>query len=90
MPATKSKKNPLYVVTNKGQDVQEATGFFDAIIKRFNLGPAIGLIETIIKEMLGLVTNFAMFSLVKEMIDQWLEQLINLVMQIQGMSSKKA
>lgn len=72
------KKNPLYVVTNEGSIVEEATGLFDALVKRFNLGPVIGLIETIIKEMALLVTNYQMFTLFKEWLDQWIHWLMGL------------
>lgn len=74
MSASK-KKNPLYVVTEKGSVVEEASGLFDALIKRFSLGPVIGLFETIFKELLSLVTNYQMFTLVKAWLDQWVEQL---------------
>lgn len=71
----KTKRNPLYVVTNEGKTVEEAFGFFDALIKRFSLGPVIGLIETILKEMAGLVTNYQMFALVKAWLDEWVNWL---------------
>jgi hypothetical protein len=75
----KTKRNPLYVVTNEGKTVEEAFGFFDAMIKRFSLGPVIGLLETILKEMTGLVTNFQMFALFKAWLDEWVNWLSGLV-----------
>jgi hypothetical protein len=74
----KKKTNPLYVVTNEGSVVEEAHGFIDAWIKRLNLGPVIGLLETIMRELLSLVTNFQMLSLVKEWFDQWVNFLTKL------------
>lgn len=66
-------KNPLYVV--KGKDVLEANSLFDLIVKKFNLGPMIRILQNIFQILLEQVENFAMFKAVKGFIDQIVEQI---------------
>lgn len=76
------KTNPLYVVTNKGQDVQEAQGLFDALIKKFHLRPFIDLFSDLwlelIEQLMQMVNNYSMFLIVKTMIDEWVEKFVEL------------
>ena len=44
-----SKKNPLYVVTNEGKDVETAESLWDAMVKKFNLQPAIDLLMMMVE-----------------------------------------
>lgn len=69
-------KNPLYVV--KGKDVLEANSFFDLMIKKFNLGPAINILQNIFHLLLEQVENFAMFKAIKEFMDQMLQKIQDL------------
>lgn len=66
-------KNPLYVV--KGKDVLEANSLFDLVVKKFNLGPMIRILQNIFQILLEQVENFAMFKVVKGFIDQIAEQI---------------
>lgn len=76
------KTNPLYVVTNKGQDVQEAQSLFDALVKKFHLQPFVDLFMEVwmqlIEQLSEMVTNYSMFMIVKAMIDEWVEKLMEL------------
>lgn len=76
------KTNPLYVVTNKGQDVQEAQGLFDALVKKFHLQPFVDLFMDLwmqlVEQLSQMVTNYSMFLVVKAFIDEWVEKLIEL------------
>lgn len=76
------KTNPLYVVTNKGQDVQEAQGFFDALVKKFHLQPFVDLLmelwTQLVEQLSEMVTNYSMFLVVKAFIDEWVEKLFEL------------
>lgn len=65
-------KNPLYVV--KGKDVLEASSILDMVIKKFNLAPAIQLMQNIFHMLLEQVENFAMFKVIKEFLDQMLQK----------------
>lgn len=76
--STKSK-NPLYVVTNKGQDVEEAENFLDAIVKKLGLEPVISILEGILQEMLQQVSSYAFFMVLKAYIDQLVETLEKLI-----------
>ena len=70
---TRKSKNPLYVVTNKGQDVEQAENWLDALIKRLGLEETIKTIEGLLGIMLEMVKSYAFFQVV----NQWLDQLIN-------------
>ena len=76
------KTNPLYVVTNKGQDVQEAQGLFDALVKKFHLQPFVDLFmelwTQLMEQLSEMVTNYSMFLVVKAFIDEWVEKLFEL------------
>lgn len=69
-------KNPLYVV--KGKDVLEASSMFDLVIKKLNLEPAINILKSLFHLLLEQVQNFAMFEVVKKMIDDVLAQILEL------------
>lgn len=66
-------KNPLYVV--KGKDVLEANSLFDMVVKKFNLAPMIRILQNIFQILLEQVQNFAMFKVVKGLIDQITQQI---------------
>jgi hypothetical protein len=66
------RKNPLYVVTNQGKVVEQATGPFDAMIKRFGLEPALKIINNLMEMLLAQVNSFP--ALVA--FNNWLEQTI--------------
>ncbi|MBK25304.1 MAG: hypothetical protein CME70_15020 [Halobacteriovorax sp.] len=72
-------KNPLYVVTNKGQDVEEAQNFFDALVKKLGLEPVLSILEGILQELLQQVSSFAIFLVVKAYIDQLVDTLEKLI-----------
>jgi len=56
----KSKKNnPLYVVTNDGKDVEQADSVWDAVVKKFNLQPAIDLIWTLLELLAKQINSYA-------------------------------
>ena len=76
------KKNPLYVVTNKGKDVEEAVGFFDALVKRLGLEGGVMLLEGLIQDLLRQVTNYGTFLAVKNFIDTLLEKIEALIKKI--------
>lgn len=54
-----AKKNPLYVVTQKGGVVEEATGYLDALIKKLGLTPLIELMQSLFQMLMENVTNYA-------------------------------
>lgn len=66
---TKKAKNPLYVVTDKGNVVQEAANRFDAMIKKFNLTPVIEVINMLIEWLLEQVRDYPTFMAIKKFID---------------------
>ena len=53
------KKNPLYVVTNDGKDVEQADSIWDAIVKRFNLQPLVDLLWTLLELMAKQINSYA-------------------------------
>lgn len=53
------KKNPLYVVTNNGKDVEQADSMWDAVVKKFNLQPAIDLLWTLLELLAKQINSYA-------------------------------
>lgn len=66
----KKNKNPLYVVTNRGQDVQEAENLIDALIKKLGLEETIKTLEGLLGMMLEMVKSYAFFQVVQQWVDQ--------------------
>ena len=56
---TTNKKNPLYVVTNNGKDVEQAESIWDAVVKKFNLQPAIDLLWTLLEIIAKQINSYA-------------------------------
>jgi hypothetical protein len=67
-------KNPLYVV--KGQNVEEAQGLFDMLIKKLELEPVVKFLSQIIQMLLEQVKSYPMFLVVKNLIDQLMQSVI--------------
>lgn len=82
MSKDSKKKNPLFVVTNNGQDVEEASGLFDAFIKKFGLAPVLEFLENIFQMILAQVSSYPMLVAFQKFLDEFiirLEQLIKVV-----------
>ncbi len=81
MNRKRATKNPLYVVkdTKKGSVVEEASGLFDLIVKKFGLAPAIEILGSLFESLVKMASNYAMFVVVKDFIDQLMAK-ISLVM----------
>lgn len=45
--------NPLYVVTNKGRDIEQAESLVDALVKRFGLTPGIRFLSDVFSQILN-------------------------------------
>jgi hypothetical protein len=71
----KKKKNPLYVVTNKGKDIEQADGVWDALVKKFHLAPVIEFFQMIFDFLLAKVNSYAWFVVIKQKIDELVESL---------------
>jgi hypothetical protein len=80
------QKNPLYVV--KGQNVEQAKNFFDMLIKKLELQPVINFLQSMITMLLEQVKSYPTFVLVKNMIDQWMAQLVPILQTLSGMLQK--
>ena len=65
-------KNPLYHVS-ADNIVQEATGYFDLLVKKLKLEPIVAflnqMIMPIIQQMLAQVRSFAMLEAIKNWLD---------------------
>ncbi|MBT3585687.1 MAG: hypothetical protein HN509_12350 [Halobacteriovoraceae bacterium] len=69
------KKNPLYVVTNKGKDVEPAENRWDAFIKKYDLGPFIQFLQGLIDLMASQVKTYQGFLALKQLVDQLVAKL---------------
>jgi hypothetical protein len=65
-------KNPLYVV--KGKTVLEASGVFDLISKKFNLGPSIAIFMKIMEFIFIQVKDYPSFVMIKKFFDELVEK----------------
>jgi hypothetical protein len=63
----KKNKNPLYVVS--GQEVEEANGLVDFLVKKLTLEPASNFLNMIFDLLLSQVDSYPVFIAVKEFID---------------------
>ena len=68
------KKNPLFVVTNKGKDVEQASDFLDVLIKKFNLAPVIEILKVFMTMLSENVKNYPMFLVVKNLLQKVLDR----------------
>lgn len=64
-------KNPLYVVTNDGKDVESAHGFIEMLVKKFGLEPVMVMIKSLIDSLPGFSGNYGAFLFLQDMIDKF-------------------
>ena len=69
------KKNPLYVVTNNGKDVEEADNFFDALIKKLALEPVVDFLKLIFQIIIDQVGGTVALDLIKGILDELVDTL---------------
>ena len=82
-------KNPLYVVTNNGVDVEAANSLLDLLLKKTGLDQLIPILENIMAILLSQVNSYPMFMEVKKIFDAIFEKVIELMFQAQQMMNKK-
>jgi hypothetical protein len=70
-----AKKNPLFVVTNNGQDVEQAESIFDALVKKLGLAPLMEFIEIIIKSLMDQVGGLVALELIRGFLDEVIDAL---------------
>ena len=70
-------KNPLYVI--KGKDVQEVSDVFDLVIKKFNLEPAIQVMQNLLKLILDNLKTYPAFLAMKEFLDDLIAKYFALI-----------
>ena len=76
--ATKNS-NPLYVVTNKGRDIEVASGLWDVFVKKFHLTPFIEAFEAIFQELLEMVKSYPMLVSAQQMFAEFVSKVEELV-----------
>ena len=86
--SNKKSSNPLYVVRNNGVDVEAANSILDLILKKTGLDQLIPILENILQILLSQVTSYPMFLEVKKIYDAIFEKVIELIFQVQQMTSK--
>ncbi|MBT3236709.1 MAG: hypothetical protein HN353_12205 [Bdellovibrionales bacterium] len=72
---SKARKNPLYVVTNNGKDVERVRSLWDALVKKFGIGPLVEFINIMLQQLFALVTSYPMLVAVNRYLNQLFEQL---------------
>ncbi len=83
-------KNPLYVVKEdqEGKIIEEAKGWLDLVIKKFNLTSFIEALGQIIKILIESIDNYPMFISVKKSIDGWLDKIQEFLQQRETTSNQ--
>ncbi len=69
------KKNPLYVVTNDGKDVEAASSLLDALIKKLSLGPVLDFLNLIFQMIIDQVGGVVAMDLIKGIIDEFVDSI---------------
>ncbi len=68
-------KNPLYVVSENGSIVEEATNFFDAFFKRYGLGPFVDVINQFLGIFLDMVSSYPTLVALNKFLDDLIRKL---------------
>jgi hypothetical protein len=84
-----NNKNPLYVVSKNGVDVEAANSLFDLLLKKTGLDQMIPMLENIMAILLSQVNSYPMFMEVKKIFDAIFEKMIELMFQAQQLMAKK-
>lgn len=69
------KKNPIYVVTNKGKDIEEASSLFDMLIKKVGLTEVVEFFKELLLSFAKSVNNYALFKVFKALVDNFVQSL---------------
>ena len=69
------KKNPLFVVTNAGQDIEEVDSWWSYALNKLGLNVYMTYFEEMIQFLLSQVNNYGAL----EFMNTWLEQIIELL-----------
>lgn len=72
-------KNPLYVVSNGGQDVESVTSYLELIIKKFGLQPYLDILDSIVAMLTNQVGNYGFFIALQNFIDHIAAQIEKMV-----------
>lgn len=80
--SAKKSKNPLYVVTNDGKDVETATNLFDMLVKKLGLAPVIEIFKNMIEHLTHMTGNYGVFLFLQELIDNFVTTLESIISQI--------
>ncbi len=75
MSTDKTKRNPLYVVTNDGKDVEPADNIFDALIKKLSLEPVVDFLKLIFQIIIDQVGGVVALDLIKGILDELVDSL---------------
>lgn len=78
------KKNPIYVVNNKGKDVVAAKGWFDALIEKLDLGSAMKMFNQILEAIFSQMGSYAWFEAFKKFLDEFIERMEKFVAALQA------
>lgn len=70
-----TKKNPLFVVTNNGQDVEQAYGFLDAMVKKLGLEPVMEFLQMIFNILMEQVGGLVALELFRGIFDEVVDNL---------------
>ena len=76
---TEKKKNPLFVVSSDGQDVEEVGGPWEFIMSKLGLRPYFAFLEQFFEYLVSQVDSFGSLELLKSWVDALVESLEKVV-----------
>jgi hypothetical protein len=76
------KNNPLYHISNDGKDVESVSGFIELVVKKLGLDPVVSMLEEFFQFLMDQVTSYAMFTAVKDIFDELIGKLFELVTKV--------
>jgi hypothetical protein len=79
------KKNPLFVVMNDGQDVEEVDGPWAYMVQKLGLRPYITFLNEMFEYLASQVGNFGSFRVLKDWVDGLVESLENALKKGEGL-----
>ncbi|MFG1484143.1 hypothetical protein ABMA79_10750 [Halobacteriovorax sp. HFRX-2_2] len=72
-------KNPLYVVTNEGRDVEGVATYLELLVKKFGLQPYLDILDSMIAMLTNQVGNYGFFIALQNFIDHIAAQIEKVV-----------
>lgn len=72
------RKNPLFVVTNSGKDVEAAENFIEVLVKKLGLDPVIEMIEGLFEVLIANINSYATLEAFNNILSDTITRLLSI------------